>query len=107
MSLDVWLTKRIPTRVYESNITHNLIPMAQAAGIYRLLWRPDELGITVAAELVASLTRGLQELKEDPDYFRQLNPESGWGNYEGLVRFVEEYLKACKQYPEAKVEVNR
>ena len=107
MGLDVCLTKKMPTQVFESNITHNLIPMAQAAGIYRILWRPDEQGITIAAELVVPLIRGLRELKADPEYFKQLNPENGWGNYESFVKFVEEYLEACKQNSGAKVEVSR
>lgn len=30
---------------YHANITHNLGKMAEAAGIYHALWRPDEIGI--------------------------------------------------------------
>jgi len=35
------------------------------------------------------------------------NPKNGWGDYEGLVRFVKEYLKACIDYPDAEIKVSR
>ena len=93
--------------VYSANITHNLNTMAEAAGIYECLWRPDEIGITLAAQLIDPLSHGLQELCRDPERFRSLNPPNGWGSYEVLVSFVEKYLLACIKYPEATVEVSR
>lgn len=103
MSLDVYLTEP----VYERNITHNLNVMAKAAGIYYQLWRPDEINVTYTEELIEPLKQGLAVLKSDPEKFKKLNPENGWGDYEGLVSFVEDYLKACKEHPNAKVEVSR
>lgn len=93
--------------VFEANITHNLNIMADEAGIYYHLWRPDECNITKAKELIDGLEAGLWKLKNDPKYFKQFNPENGWGKYEGLVEFVEKYLNACKTYPEAIVSVSR
>ena len=95
------------TRVYQANITHNLNRMADAAGIYKPLWRPDELEITRAEELIEPLSSGLEALKSNPERFEELNPENGWGTYEGLVQFVENYLGACRQYPQATVSVWR
>jgi hypothetical protein len=93
--------------VYRGNITHNLNKMAKEAGIYRELWRPDEIGINKARELIAPLTDGLFLLKNEPSRFMKLNPDNGWGNYEDLVEFVEDYLSACVLYPEAEVSVSR
>lgn len=93
--------------VYHHNITHNLNKMAEVAGIYKELWRPEELGIEKAAQLIAPLELGLATLKDDPAYFKLFNPLNGWGNYEGLVSFVEEYLEACKNHPDADVEASR
>jgi len=92
-------------RVYSANITHNLTRMAFEAGIYQHLWRPDEIGITTAAQLIEPLRVGLELLKSDPDRFRVFNPPNGWGDYEGLVSFVERYLAACEEYPDASVSV--
>lgn len=107
MSLDVYLTAIRPTTVYDRNITHNLNRMAEEAGIYKPLWRPDEIEITHAKQLIEPLRTGLERLKADPDRFRKLNPANGWGSYEGLVEFVEEYLHACEEHPDAEVSVSR
>lgn len=107
MSLDVTLTAVRPTEVFSCNITHNLNRMAEAAGIYEALWRPEELNIKTAIELIAPLSEGLEKLKADPEKFKQFNASNGWGNYENLVKFVEEYLEACKQNPDAEVSTWR
>ena len=104
MSLDVWLTKKVS--VYEWNITHNLVPMAEKAGIYEVLWHPETLGYTKAKHLIPRLTEGLAALKRDPESLRPFEPENGWGCYDDLVRFVESYLAACQSEPEAKIKVS-
>ncbi len=103
MSLDVILTEE----VYEANITHNLNNMAHAAGIYHHLWRPDEIDIEYARELIEPLEGALIKLKLAPEHFKKFNPENGWGDYEGLVAFVETYLHACNAHPSARVGVSR
>lgn len=60
-----------------------------------------------ARDLIPSMESGLAALKADPARFKALNPENGWGSYEGLVEFVEQYLAACKESPDAQVEVSR
>jgi len=93
--------------VYSANITHNLSEMAAAAGIYKALWRPEEIGATKAIEIIELLENGLADLKARPDYFKKFNSPNGWGMYEHFVPFVEEYLAACKEYPESIIEVSR
>lgn len=95
------------TTLYSRNITHNLGKMADAAGIYHHLWRPDEIGVTKAHELVEPLTNGLSLLINDPDKFEAFNPENGWGCYDGLVAFVKDYLNACEEFPTANVRACR
>ena len=92
---------------YSANITHNLNKMAGEAGIYEYLWRPDEIDISTAKELIKPLQEGLKVLRDDPDRFKVFNPSSGWGSYDVLVGFVKNYLAACEQYPEAVVSVSR
>lgn len=107
MSLDVSLTAIRPTCIFDYNITHNLGEMAEEAGIYKYLWRPDEIGITKAYALINPLTVGLALLENDPARFKKFNPENGWGTYEGLVEFVRSYLKACEENPDADIYVSR
>ena len=107
MSLDVSLTKIAPCEVYSRNITHNLNTMAGAAGIYKHLWRPDELGIAKAFQLIEPLEKGLGLILSDPERFKKFNPANGWGDYEGLVEFVQEYLNECRENPDCDVSVSR
>lgn len=107
MSLDVDLLVTKPTSVYSANITHNLGPMAEAAGIYMHLWRPEEIGITKARELIEKLTDGLAKLEAYPEKFKAFDAPNGWGRYEHLVSFVRDYLMACKENPDADVEADR
>lgn len=94
-------------QVFERNITHNLGCMAKAAGVYQHLWRPEELKLMKAGELVEPLRAGLRCLQSDPAKFKALNPSNGWGDYEGLVAFVRAYLAACEDYPQSNIEVSR
>lgn len=93
--------------LYTANITHNLIKMARAAGIYRHLWRPDEICVKNAGELIGPIEKGLALMKDNPERFREFNPKNGWGSYDDFVPWIEEYLKACKAHPEALIEVSR
>ncbi len=99
--------ERETNEVYEANITHNLVPMAKEAGLYEYTWKPDEINIRKATELINPLREGLHALKSDPEYFKTFNPSNDWGDYETLVKFVEDYLNACYKYPDAEVSVSR
>jgi hypothetical protein len=107
MSLDVYLTKVIPRIIYSANITHNLAKMADKAGLYRALWRPEEIEINTASKLIPILEKGIEELKSDPSKYRVYEPDNKWGTYEGLVRFVENYLAACKENPDSEITISR
>lgn len=106
MSLDVSLEVD-GVEIFEWNITHNLTTMAREAGVYEACWRPDEIGITKARQLVPLLSEGLRLLVADPSKFESFNPKNGWGDYEGLVNFVMKYCVACARNPEADVRVSR
>ena len=109
MSLDVTLIgkKVMEVNCYDANINHNLAEMADKAGIYKHLWRPEEIGITKAHELVKPLSEGLSKLKSNPEYYKTFNPPNGWGTYEGLIKFIEDYIVACVDYPDANIEISR
>jgi len=107
MSLDVYLKNADGEEVYTANITHNLNKMADAAGIYKHLWRPEEIGITKAAELVAPLTEGLVDMLSRPSHYWQFQPENGWGTYDGFLAWLTDYIKACAANPSATVSVWR
>jgi hypothetical protein len=81
--------------------------MAEEAGIYQHLWRPEEIGIKTARELIEPLRTGLERMKRDPARFKALEPENKWGTYKDFVPWIENYLAACEEYPDAEVYVSR
>lgn len=109
MSLTVLLldpeSKYEPSPIYNANITHNLTDMAEEAGLYKPLWRPEEMGANYANEIQDDVEKGLNELLNNPEYFKRFNSSNGWGLYEHFVPFVEDYLKAIKKYPEAEIYI--
>lgn len=117
MSLDVYLTTpacehcgrsgRDGGELFSANITHNLNRMAEEAGIYQHVWRPEEVGITHARQLIDPLRAGIALMKADPGRFRQHDADNGWGRYDDFVPWLERYLAACEMYPHATVEVSR
>ncbi len=115
MSLDVTLYMDVDTggkdlyrvELFEANITHNLNEMAQAVGIYKYLWRPEEVNCIIAKDIIDELSSGLKELKEFPTKYKQYDADNGWGVYDGFVLWLEKYLNACKKHPKAIIEVWR
>ena len=107
MSLDVYLKNASGEALYTANITHNLGRMAGEAGIYKCLWRPEEIGISHAHQIVGPLTAGLILLATEKSRFEAFNASNGWGKWEHFVPFCAEYLQACKDYPDAIVEAWR
>jgi len=115
MSLDVYLEVEVDTggesphvvELFSANITHNLNVMADAAGIYGALWRPDENGIETAGQLIEPIAEGIRVLRSDPERFRTYEPENKWGTYDNFVPWLEKYLEACKAHPKAKVRTWR
>lgn len=110
MSLSVTLRAKVTEEreVYaRDGMTHNMVPMAEWAGIYVAIWRPEEIGIAFAGGLAPLLEAGLYRLEYHSEEARKLNPSNGWGDYEGFVKFVRGYLEACRRHPGATVEVSR
>jgi hypothetical protein len=113
--------------VYSANITHNLGTMADRAGIYEALWRPHRLkpGYDIpeddhkaeweyednnpvrAYEIIEIIEKGLDDMKARPEYYEKFNSPNGWGTYKNFVPFIEKYLAALKEFPDAQVVCDR
>jgi hypothetical protein len=113
MSLDVYLEpNKCPhcgrsDEGFSINITHNLNKMADEAGIYGIVWRPEENGITTARQLIEPLRKAIADMKADPARFDKYNASNGWGTYKHFLPWLEEYLAACERMPDAAVSVSR
>ena len=107
MSLDFYLTEVQPVTVARFNITHNLNKMAEAADIYKCLWRPDENCIEKAHQMIEPLSAGLADLLANPAKYKKFDAPNGWGTYDNFVGFVKGVLNACIENPNADIEVSR
>jgi len=103
MSLDIYLKET----VHEQNITHNLVPMAKEAGIYDILWRPEENQIWFARQLIDPLSRAISNMEADPERFKAFDAGNGWGKYDNFLPWLQELLEACKRHPDATVAADR
>lgn len=103
MSLDFSLYKTQPTEVFSGNATHNLGRMWHKAGIHDALYESKD---KLASSIILFLEAGLEKMKAEPDEYRKLNAPNGWGTYEGAIRFLEEVISACKEYPDAKIYIS-
>ena len=113
MSLDVYLHMNRcehcgrSDECFSQNITHNLTEMADEAGIYGIVWRPEENGITTAQQLIEPLRKAIADMKADPERFKKHNASNGWGLYKHFLPWLEKYLQACEEMPDATIEVSR
>jgi len=94
-------TREVRPQPYSANITHNLEPMARAAGIYAALWRGED--VETAADLAIVLHEGLTILRADPERFKRYDAPNGWGTYRDFVPWLEGLLQACDEHPDAQV----
>lgn len=107
MSLDVYLEDENGNDLYSRGITHNLNKMASTADLYQCLWRPEELGITTAHQLIEPISKGIAFLATYRQLCEQDNPLNGWGDWESLYDFCCDYLKACTEHPLTIIRISR
>ena len=109
MSYDVWL--EIDTGgEHPHSLTECYSPTYNLGPMFRLALSGDEQGEGVpdwngmfASELISKLREAIAAMEDDPAKFKRLNPENGWGNYEGALNFLSEILRQCIQHPKATV----
>lgn len=89
------------------NITHNLNKMAQALGIYKILWRPEENGIALASQLIEPLRKAILKMENHPNYYRKFGDPEGWGTYSDFLPWLKNLLSYCERVPNATVFASR
>lgn len=110
MSLDIWLKIDVDTggkepysvNLFDSNYTHNCVPMWKKAGIYEALYESE--GKT-AYEVIETLKKGLQDMKDHPKIYQELNPDNGWGDYESALKWIQELVDTFERHPKGVIGV--
>ena len=98
---------------WSANITHNLGEMADHVPVgdttlYKACWRPEEIGIKTAGELLPLIVEGLHYMIDHRKELEQYNSPNGWGSYNGFMKFLLNYKEALEDNgPDCEIEVSR
>jgi hypothetical protein len=105
MSLDLYLEcHHCKTTLEDWNYTYNVSPMWFEA---MKSLNPDHEGKMIeieeltGAKAVLVVEKGLKALKADPEKYRALDPENGWGSYDEFVEHIPKLIEACEKHPDA------
>ena len=83
------------------NITYNVRPMCEAAGLR--IWALQGASAREAGLLVRA---AIGRLLADPEAFRPLEPGNGWGSYIDLLGALPILAELCERHPKAIVRVS-
>jgi len=81
--------------------TYNLAPMFAKALGHSI----RDLAGQQAGEVIGTLRDAIAAMEDRPADFKKLNPENGWGSYEGALETLRWLLAECLQHPKATVEI--
>lgn len=99
MSYDINVRRYCPD-ILDINYTSNVSPMFRLAlgkgGIKQL----NDLSRKECIEL---LQDGIKDMEENPETYKKLNPENGWGDYEGALDVLVKILDALQSDEESYV----
>lgn len=51
------------------------------------------------------IAKAVENMQKNPTKYKAMNPENGWGNYDGFLRYVEKLLKECRANPKCTIGV--
>lgn len=84
------------------NMTSNVAPMWRKAGADLASFADKR-----ASECVADLEVAIKAMEADPATYRAMNPENGWGDYDGCLDFLKSIREACVTHPACTVHISR
>jgi hypothetical protein len=54
-------------------------------------------------ESIEILQLAIENMRNNPDYYKTMNPPNGWGDYEGALKVLTDLLDACKTNARSKI----
>lgn len=86
---------------FDRNYTSNVAPMWREAGAD--LAQMDGMP---AWRAIDCLTAAVEMMRAYPDDYRKMEPDNGWGSYDGCLQLLSEIKDACEKYPKAWLSVS-
>jgi len=94
---------------YDANYTYNV------SGMFRLALygsTESEKGWTSldgmkVSDALPMLNKAYEHMSDpvNANTYRKMNPSNGWGDFEGATRYLKDLLDACREWPDAVIEV--
>jgi len=84
------------------NYTYNVAPMYYGAfgeGGFRQL---NKMNCKDATPILKKAIKNMMVNKQE---YTKMNPPNGWGNYEGALEYLKKILQACKNHPNAVIDI--
>ena len=108
MSWDFWMEVDVggdcrEDLSYEASYTYNVSPM-----YYDAFTHPGGIRALDGLEgkyCQPRLRKAINKMRSNPEHYQEMNPENGWGNYDGAVALLEKLERWCKASPEAILRV--
>lgn len=94
MSLDISITAKRVTEIYDGNVTYNLADM-----YYKCIDKEKgfkKLDGMNCKEALPIINNAIQDMLNNAKEYRKLNPSNGWGSYEGLLSTLQEMRTCCE-----------
>jgi hypothetical protein len=89
------------TEVWSENYTSNCSPMWRKAGAN--LREMDGMPARDAAPVLAA---AVDAMRADPESYRAMNPENGWGDYATAMQFLASIHAVCVEHPLTTLQVS-
>lgn len=107
MSWDIWLETEVDGHKItlpgtSFNYTHNCNRMIRSAGFTEWPYSVDGWN---AEELEPRLYAATVIMAADPETYRAMNPENGWGDYDSLMDQLGHVMDVCQKFPSATVRM--
>jgi hypothetical protein len=97
LAVDCGGAELMPLAILDANYTWNVSPMfVEVVGS-----TPNGWDGKPASEVSELCGRILAAFATDPAKFRKLNPDNGWGSFEGAREFITKIKDACDAAPKA------
>lgn len=103
MSLDINITAKRETEIYEDNVTYNLSKM-----YYKCIDKEkgfEKLDGMNCKKALPIINNAIQDMLNNADEYRKLNPKNGWGSYDGLLKTLQDMRNCCESNPDGKINV--
>lgn len=110
MSYDGWLVidtggPEMAEVVELGNYTSNVAPMwRKALSAAGEDIRLSDTGGRISAEVLPLLQSAVAHMREHPDEYRPLDPENGWGDYEGALTYLAKVADECERNPRTSLQ---